>query len=93
MGSESLEDYVRRIGKLITQIHERLGKVEARLDALSEEVEILKASVAASKTEVSSLGGSMVLKADFDDFVKRLTDSFKEILPPAPEQTGEASQQ
>ena len=92
-GRESLEDYVRQIGKLMNQIHDRLEKLETRLDNLSEEVTSLKATVDANKSEMTSLGGSIVLKSEFDEFVNSLTDSFKEILPPVSGQTEEASRQ
>lgn len=93
MGHESLQDYVKRIGEHINLVYKRLGDVEAKLDAISGEVNNLKASLDANKAEVSSLGGSIVLKAEFDEFVARLTDSFKEILPPISEPTEETTPQ
>jgi len=39
-----------------------------------------------NKKYISSVRESMVLKMDLDDFVKKLTESFKELLPQVPKE-------
>ena len=93
IGQESLQNYVKRIGEHINRIYKRLGEAEVKMNTLLEEVNALKESANANKAEVESLQGSMVLKSEFDEFVKKLTESFNEILPPVSMQAEETSPQ
>lgn len=86
---DELVDYVRRIGERISLIYKRLEAIEGKINAVSGEVNELKATTETNKAEISSIKENKVSKPDFDDFVKKLTESFKELLSPIPKETSE----
>ena len=49
----------------------------------------LKAATETNKADISNIRENTVSRSDFDDFVKRLTESFKELLPPIPKEAPE----
>ena len=70
-------DYLKRLGEHINLIYARLKKIEAKIDDVSREIADIKESAS-------------VDRKGFNDFVNRLTESLKELLPPLPEETTEA---
>jgi len=53
------------------------------------EMNELKAATETNKADISNIRENTVSRSDFDDFVKRLTESFKELLPPIPKEAPE----
>ena len=77
---DELTDYLRRLGEHINLIYDRLKKIEAKVDAMSKEIADIKESANVDRRE-------------FNDFVNRLTEGLKELLPPIPEEAEEAVEQ
>ena len=73
---DELTRYIRQIGEHINRIYSRLKSVEAKLDAITEEMSQLQST-------------DTVAKSEFTDFVNQLTASLKELLPPIPDTSGE----
>jgi peptidoglycan hydrolase CwlO-like protein len=84
-----LEDYIKRMGEHINLIYKRLEEIEGKINAVSGDVNGLKAATETNKVDISNIRENMVSRPDFDDFVKRLTDSFKELFPPIPKEAPE----
>ena len=71
--------YLRRLGQHINIIYDRLKRIETKVDEISEEIAKIK-------------NFSEVDRREFNEFVNRLTESLKELLPPIPEEpSNEAS--
>ena len=75
--SNELTDYMKRLGEHINLIYSRLDKMEAKINEMSREIASIKESESIEKRE-------------FNDFVNKLTEGLKELLPPLPEETGES---
>ena len=73
---DELTRYIRQIGEHINRIYSRLKSLEAKLDAMTEEMSTLQST-------------DTVAKSEFTDFVNQLTASLKELLPPIPDAPGE----
>lgn len=91
--SGELADYVKRVGEHINLVYKRLEEIEGKLNSLSGEISELKAAIGTNKADIDSLRESVVSKSEFDDFVKKLTESFRELLPPVPKETMESQKQ
>ena len=87
--SSELISYVKRLGENINVVYTRLEKIEAKIDSVSEDLGVVKEGLESNKIEINELRESLVKKSEFDEFVKKLTESFSEILPPALKQTEE----
>lgn len=69
---DELTRYIRQIGEHINRIYSRLKSLEAKLDAITQEMSQLQST-------------DTVQKSEFTDFVNQLTASLKELLPPIPD--------
>lgn len=75
---DELTRYIRQIGEHINRIYSRLKSLEAKLDAITQEMSQLQST-------------DTVQKSEFTDFVNQLTASLKELLPPIPDASEEES--
>lgn len=73
---DELTRYIRQIGEHINRIYSRLKNLEAKLDAITQEMSHLQST-------------DTVQKSEFTDFVNQLTASLKELLPPIPDASEE----
>ena len=89
--SSEIEDYVRRLGKLIIDINSKLTEISRRIDEMEQSMTKLKADQTNSSNTTAELKIATVQKAEFDEFVNRLTDSLKGLIPLA--ETAEAPQE
>ena len=85
MSQSSLEDYIKRMGEHINLIYKRLEEIEGKINAVSGVVNELKVATETNNTNIVNLRESTVSRLDFDNFVKKLTESFKEFIPSVPE--------
>lgn len=85
-------EYVKRLGESINQLYKKIEELEKKLDTVSKEISSIKASAEAEEAETRSLRDSIILKSEFDDFVKQLTQKLSEILPPTQENKEEKPQ-
>lgn len=83
---DTLNEYIRRVTENINVIYARLGKLESKLDDLSREVISIKVSIDADEAAMGALSESVILKTEFANFVKGLTESLSGIMTPAPVQ-------
>ncbi|MDQ1281121.1 MAG: hypothetical protein QG670_2385 [Thermoproteota archaeon] len=88
-----LLDYIKRVGENINVIYKRLNDLGTRLDALNKEVNNIKATLESDEASMKNLKNSVVMKEEFDDFVKRLTDSFSAVTQPIELQKEETNSQ
>ena len=91
--TNELEEYVIRLGKYIKDERERVdSKIDELYTVLTEvkdEIASLKDTISQEqlmevKDEIASLKENTTPKIEFDEFVSRLTEILKEILPSAP---------
>lgn len=94
--TSELEDYVRNIGKYLKNVDEHINIIYSKINDLNkkikeveDEVMTLKADSAKNANAVANLKENAVQKTDFDEFVGRLTESLRELLPPAAAATEE----
>ena len=73
---DELTRYIRQIGEHINRIYSRLKSLEAKFDAITQEMSQLQST-------------DTVQKSEFTDFVNQLTASLKELLPPIPDASEE----
>ncbi|MHA2408142.1 MAG: hypothetical protein ACXACA_07210 [Candidatus Ranarchaeia archaeon] len=71
---EEFSEYLRRLGEHINLIYDKLKKIEARVTEISSEISEIKDNADVDRKE-------------FNDFVNKLTESLKELLPPIPDET------
>ena len=86
-----LSEYVKRMGEHVNLIYKRLEEIDEKITALSTDVNELKSATETNTTNISTIIKNTVSWTDFDDFIKRLIDSFKD-LPPIPGEASEGTQ-
>ncbi len=77
-----LLEYVKRVGENINVIYKKVGELGTKLDALTKEVNEIKETMQSDEDEIKDLKDNVVTKTEFNDFVKRLTDSFSAVIQP-----------
>jgi len=80
--SSELEDYVRRVGERIRDIHSRIIEIDRKMKEIEGKITEVRAELANNSKAISDLKESTVQKLEFDEFVNRLTESLRELLPP-----------
>jgi peptidoglycan hydrolase CwlO-like protein len=80
-----LENYVKRIGEHINSIYARFNEIDGKIKKIEGKLEEAKANLENNVSAISDLKENFVQKQEFEEFVRRLTDGLKEIIPPAPE--------
>jgi DNA integrity scanning protein DisA with diadenylate cyclase activity len=77
-----IESYVKRVGEHINAIYLKLNEISKKMDALEEKLAKLKDDQTNDANAISDLKVNTVPKTEFDEFVNRLTESLRELLPP-----------
>ena len=77
-----IESYVKRVGEHINVIYSRLNEINRKIDEIEGKLARLKTEQTNDANAISDLKISMVQKTEFDEFVNRLTESLRELLPP-----------
>jgi len=77
-----IESYVKRVGEHINVIYSRLNEINRKIDEIEGKLTKLKAELTNDANAISDLKISMVQKTEFDEFINRLTESLRELLPP-----------
>ncbi len=85
MSQSVLEDYIKRMGEHINLIYKRLEEMEGKINVASGGINELKVATETNNVDINNLKESTISKLDFDNFVNRLTESFKEVIPPLPD--------
>ena len=86
--TNELEDYVRSIGKYLKNVDEHINVIYSKIDDLTKKVKLLEDEIITLKADagrninaIATIKETMVQKTDFDEFVGRLTESLRELLP------------
>jgi len=79
--ASELEEYVRRLGETINLIHSNVNENKIKIKEITDALEQLKVETQNNTHSISNLKTSSVHRSDFDEFVIRLTDSLKNLLP------------
>lgn len=82
-----LEDVVRRLGAHINLMYTKIDEINSRIKETEDSVTHLRAEVENNNESTSNFKENYVLKTEFDEFVSRLTESLKVLLPPLPTET------
>ncbi len=77
-----IESYVKRVGEHINAIYSRLNEINKKLDEIEGRLTRLKAEQINDANAIADLKANTVQKTEFDEFVNRLTESLRELLPP-----------
>lgn len=80
--ANEIEDYVKRIGEHINAIYSKINDINRKLKEIEGEVEETKNKSETNENAIENLKENTVQKSDFDEFVSRLTESLRELLPP-----------
>jgi hypothetical protein len=81
-----LYNYVILMGRHITEIHNRLGRIEESI----KEINASHSSFARENSaELANIMEQMVNKTEFNDLVEKMEKSMGEMLPPLPTLTRE----
>ncbi len=82
--TNELEDYVKRIGNHINAIYSQINEIDKRVKGIEDEIIALKTESTKNVSSITNLKENSVQKLDFDEFVSRLTESLRELIPPIP---------
>lgn len=77
-----IESYLKRVGEHINVIYSRLNELSKKIEEMEEKIAEVKAEQANNANAISDLKTNTVQKIEFDEFVNRLTESLRELLPP-----------
>ncbi len=79
--TSEIEDYVKRLGKLIISINTRLTEMEGKIADMEDRLAKLKAEQTGNANAIAEAKANMVQRAEFDEFVNSLTESLRDLLP------------
>ena len=88
-----LDDYVKQLGDHINQIYLSIEEINKKVEETEADVTSLRAEVTNNADMISNLRENTVPKLEFDEFVSRLTESLKELLPSIPTRAEEAEKE
>ncbi|MFH0748446.1 MAG: hypothetical protein V1915_00775 [Candidatus Bathyarchaeota archaeon] len=94
--TNALEDYVRDVGKYLKRVDEHVKFIYSTIDEINKKIKETEDAVARLRTEstentntIINLKENTVQKLEFEDFVGRLTESLKNLLPTLSTDVGE----
>ena len=93
VGNRELENYVRRIGENIRTIYNKLNELSLKIEEVDKKITEVKADLKGNINVVSDLQEVSVQKAEFNEFVNRLTESLRELIPPVSPETEETKKE
>ena len=88
---KEMEDYIKRLGELLNIVYKKMTDTESKVNSLEEDLSRLRGEVEALKTEGMRLKEGTISKEEYEEFMNRLIDGLKGLLPETPEE--EASEQ
>jgi len=88
-----LEDYVRRLGEHINLMYSKINEINKKIKDTEEITAQLKTDVEENAEGIINIKENIVQKVEFDEFVSRLTESLRDLLPPLPAGAEEAKKE
>ena len=82
--TSELEDYVRRLGEHINFMYSRINEINKKIKNTEEIITQLKNDEEENTEGITNLKENTVQKVEFDEFVSKLTESLRDLLPPLP---------
>ncbi|MCJ7631695.1 hypothetical protein MUP77_04740 [Candidatus Bathyarchaeota archaeon] len=89
--TNTLEDYVRDVGKYLKRVDEHVKFIYSTIDEINKKLKETEEAIARLRTETTentnvivNLKENTVQKLEFEEFVSRLTESLKNLLPTLP---------
>jgi hypothetical protein len=83
---KEMEDYIKKIGELLNVVYRKISEVESKATLLETDVSRLKNQVETLKSENATLKQTVLPKEDYEEFMNRLVDSLKGVLPETPKE-------
>jgi len=81
---KEMEEYVRRIGELLNLVYKKVADTESKINTLEADVSRLRSEVEALRAENIRAKENIVSKEEYEEFMNRLVDSLKGLLPQKP---------
>ena len=91
--SNELESYVKRLGEHINTIYTRLNELNAKIEEVDSKIAEVRAELKNNANIVTELKEVTVQKVEFDEFVNRLTESLRELIPPVATESEETKKE
>jgi len=84
---KEMEEYIKKLGELLNVIYKKIGDTESKISSIEAELSRSKEEIAALKTENVKLTEAAVPKAEYEEFMNRLIDALKGLLPDSTQQS------
>jgi molecular chaperone GrpE (heat shock protein) len=81
-----MEDYIKKIGELLNVVYKKVSEAESKTVSLETSLSKLKADVEDLKNENLRFRQNSVSKEEYEEFMSKLVDSLKGLLPEAPQE-------
>jgi regulator of replication initiation timing len=81
---KEMEDYIKRLGELLNLVYKKMTDTESKVNSLESDLSKLREDVEALKTENMRLKENAISKGEYEEFMNRLIDSLKGLLPEEP---------
>ncbi len=78
---EEMEEYIRRLGELLSLVYKKAVDAESKGNSLEAEVSRLNREIQALQNENMGLRENAISKREYEEFVNRLIESLKGLLP------------
>ena len=79
-----LEDYIKRLGEYMNFMYSKINEINKRIKESEDSIVQLRTKMENNAEAISNLKENNVSKVEFDEFVSRLTESLRDLLPPLP---------
>jgi septal ring factor EnvC (AmiA/AmiB activator) len=83
---KEMEEYIKKLGELLNVIYRKIGDTESKISSIEAELSKTNEEIAALKTENVKLTDAAVPKAEYEEFMNRLIDALKGLLPDGTQQ-------
>jgi regulator of replication initiation timing len=83
---KEMEDYIKKIGELLNIVYKKISEVESKATSLEADVSRIKFDVETLKSENTTLGQNVLSKGEYEEFMNRLVNSLKGLVPETPKE-------
>ena len=83
---KEMEEYIKKLGELLNLIYKKIGDTESKISSIEAELSRSKEEIADLRTENVKLTEAAVPKAEYEEFMNRLINALKGLLPDGTQQ-------
>jgi len=83
---KEMEDYIKRVGELLNVVYKKVADAESKVNSLEADLSRLRQEVEALKAENVRFKENAISKEEYEEFMNRLIDSLKGLLPETPKE-------